>query len=258
MTYEIETEAGVEESAARVESTPEARAACPGVRRAGACSCSTSGGGPHAAGARQMRGRGPGWSAKLLLDVVYVLAPRSIDYAVMCPLAASLHGAGRASLDADLVVSASEMEGTRIDEALKRPGLTTELRRGDLEDAIPGLVRVSDSFGNQVDVLLGIRGLDPKAFSRTVEVPLEGTRLRFVGREDFIAMKVAAGGPIDLLDAENAIAADPKSLDVELVRNLGLRFGTSASVSLERMLGDLGLGRQVSHDQGYGLDDDLE
>jgi hypothetical protein len=109
-----------------------------------------------------------------------------------------------------------------------------------------------------VDVLLGIRGLDPKAFSRTVEVPLEGTRLRFVGREDFIAMKVAAGGPIDLLDAENAIAADPKSLDVELVRNLGLRFGTSASVSLERMLADLGLGRQVSHDQGYGLDDDLE
>ena len=101
-----------------------------------------------------------------------------------------------------------------------------------------------------MDVLLGIRGLDPKPFSRTVEVPLEGTRLRFGGREDFIAMKVAAGGPIDLVDAENAIAADPKSLDLELVRNLGLRFGATASASLERMLGDLGLGRQVSHSQG--------
>ena len=205
-----------------------------------------------------MRARGPGESAKLLLDVVDVLAARSIDYAVIGALAASLHGAGRASLGADLVVSASVMEGTRIDEALKRAGLTTELRRGDLKDAIPGLVRVSDSFGNQVDVRLGIRGLDPKAFSRTVEVPLEGTRLRFVGREDFIAMKVAAGGPIDLVDAENAIAADAKSLDVGLVRNLGLRFGTNASASLERMLGDLGLGRQVSRNQEYGLDDDIE
>lgn len=205
-----------------------------------------------------MRARGPGESAKLLVDVVDVLAARSIDYAVIDALAASLHGAGRASLDADLVVSAGVMEGTRIDEALKRAGLTTELRRGDLEDAVPGLVRVSDSFGNQVDVLLGIRGFDPKAFSRTVEVPLEGTRLRFVGREDFIAMKVAAGGPIDLADAESAIAADPKSLDVELVRILGLRFGTSASASLEKMLGDVGLGRQVSHSQGYGRDDDLE
>ncbi len=205
-----------------------------------------------------MRASGPGESAKLLLDVVEVLAARSIEYAVIGALAASLYGAGRASLDADLVVSSSVMEGTRINEALKQAGLTTEIRRGDLEDAIPGLVRVSDSFGNQVDVLLGIRGLDPKAFSRTVEVPLEGTRLRFVGLEDFIAMKVAAGGPIDLLDAENAIAAHPKSLNVELVRNLGLRFGTSVSALLERMLGDLGLGRQASHEKGHGLDEDLE
>jgi hypothetical protein len=143
--------------------------------------------------------------------------------------------------------------GRESNEALKQAGLTTEIRRGDLEDPIPGLVRVSDSFGNQVDVLLGIRGLDLKAFSRTVEVPLEGTRLRFVGREDFIAMKVAAGGPVDLLDAENAIAADPKSLNVDLVRNLGLRFGTSASALLDRLLGDLGLGRQASHEKGRGL-----
>lgn len=205
-----------------------------------------------------MRASGPGESAKLLVDVVDVLTARSIDYAVIGALAASLHGAGRASLDADLVVSSSIMEGTRIDEALKRAGLTTELRRGDLEDAIPGLVRVSDSFGNQVDVLLGIRGLDPEAFSRTVEVPLEGTRLRFAGREDFIAMKVAAGGPIDLLDAENAIAADPKSLNVELLRSLGLRFGTGASASLERMLRDLGFGRQASQQTGYGVDDNFE
>lgn len=188
-----------------------------------------------------MRTSGPGESARLLLDVVEVLAAGSIDYAVIGALAASLHGAGRASLDADLLVSSSVMEGMRIDKALKEAGLTSEFRRGDPEDAIPGLVRVSDSFGNQVDVLLGIRGLDPKAFSRTVEVPFEGTRLRFAGREDFIAMKVAAGGPIDLVDAENAIAADPGSLDVQLVRQLGLRFGPSASASLERMLGELGL-----------------
>jgi hypothetical protein len=40
--------------------------------------------------------------------------------------------------------------------------------------------------------------------------------------------------------------------------DLGLRFGTSASASLERMLGDAGLSRQASHNRGYGLDDDLE
>jgi predicted nucleotidyltransferase len=188
-----------------------------------------------------MRARGPGESARLLLDVVDVLTAHSIDYAVIGALAASLHGAGRASLDADLVVSASVMQGAGIENALKESGLATEFRRGDPEDAIPGLVRVSDSFGNQVDVLLGIRGLDPKIFARTVEVPLEGARLRFVGREDFIAMKAAAGGPIDLVDAENAIAANPGSLDVVLVRSLAARFGKSASASLDKMLEAAGL-----------------
>src|ERR1700752_4739272 len=132
MTYEIETEDGVEESAAKDESRPEARAACPGFRRAESGSCPTSGGGPQASGSRQMRARGPGESAKLLLDVVDVLAARSIDYAVIDALAASLHGAGRASLDADLVVSASVMEGTRIDEALKRAGGTTVVSGGEV------------------------------------------------------------------------------------------------------------------------------
>jgi hypothetical protein len=37
-----------------------------------------------------MRARGPGESAKLLLDVVDVLAARSIDYAVIGALAASI------------------------------------------------------------------------------------------------------------------------------------------------------------------------
>ena len=185
-----------------------------------------------------MRARGPGESASLLLDVVEVLDAQAIDYAVIGALAASLHGAGRASLDADLVVSASVLEGKRIDQALKDAGLTTELSQGDPEDAIPGLVRVSDAFGNQVDVLLGLRGLDPKAFSRTLEVPFEGTRLRFIGREDFIAMKVAAGGPIDLVDARNSIAADPKSLDLALVRHLAARFGSHAAASLEKLLAE--------------------
>ena len=71
-------------------------------------------------------------------------------------------------------------------------------------------------------------------------------------------MKVAAGGPIDLVDAESALVADPKSLDVQLVRRLGSRFGKSASASLEKMLGDLGFGHQASHSRGKGLDEDLE
>ncbi len=52
-----------------------------------------------------MRTRGPGESALLLLDAVDLMATQRIDYAVVGAMAASVHGAVRASLDADAVLS---------------------------------------------------------------------------------------------------------------------------------------------------------
>jgi len=47
----------------------------------------------------------PGESALLLLDVIDSLAGQNIEYAVVGALAASIHGAVRASMDADVVSS---------------------------------------------------------------------------------------------------------------------------------------------------------
>jgi len=62
--------------------------------------------------------------------------------------------------------------------------------------------------------------MEPQAFSRVVEVPFQGSTLKFIGREDFIAMKVFAGGPMDLVDATRAISAGRNSLDFDLMRRL--------------------------------------
>jgi hypothetical protein len=197
-----------------------------------------------------VRTRGPGDSALLLLDAVDVLNTEHIKYAVIGALAASVHGSVRGSLDADVVVSASVQEGTRLEKAFRDAGFQSTLTRGEPGDPIPGVVRLSDAFGNRVDVLLGLRGLDPQAFSRTVEVPFQGSTLQFIGREDFIAMKVFAAGPLDLADAQNAVAAAGDSLDVPLVRRLAVRFGREASASLDSLLGK-------SHAAGYDSTDDL-
>jgi predicted nucleotidyltransferase len=110
------------------------------------------------------------------------------------------------------------------------------MTRGDFDDPIPGLLKVNDSYGNRVDLLLGLRGVEPKAFSRLVEVPFQGNTLKFVGREDFIAMKVFAGGPMDIVDATRAISAGRDSLDLDLLRRLAKRYGRDAAESLERLL----------------------
>ena len=183
-----------------------------------------------------MRASRSGESALLLLDVVDFLVSQNVEYAVIGALAASVHGAVRASMDADVLLSVEAQKARQLEDGLKCTGLHTQLTRGDFADPIAALLKISDSFGNRVDLLLGLKGTEPQAFSRVVEVHFQGSALKFIGREDFIAMKVFAGGPMDLMDAKRAIIASRDSLDLDLLRRLAKRYGRDASEALERLL----------------------
>jgi hypothetical protein len=172
----------------------------------------------------------------LLLDVIDAVAAGGVDYAVIGALAASVHGAMRASMDADAVLSVDPREANRLQRLLEAAGLQVELSRGDFDDPIAALLRVSDSFGNRVDLLLGLRGMEQGAFSRVVVIPFQGARLKFVGREDFIAMKAFAGGPVDLLDASSALDAAGQSLDRDLLRRIATSYGREAAAAVETLL----------------------
>src|SRR5204862_6333270 len=104
-----------------------------------------------------------GESALLLLDIVDLLASHKIEYAVIGALAASVHGAVRASMDADVVLSVRLPEAQDLASTLTAAGLQTELTRGDLEDPIPALLKVTDRSGKRVERLIGLKGLDPEA-----------------------------------------------------------------------------------------------
>jgi hypothetical protein len=94
-----------------------------------------------------------------------------------------------------------------------------------------------DGYNNHVDLLGGLRGMDPAVFSRTVDVPFIGVNLRIVGREDFIAMKCFAGGPQDILDAQCAFDSAQGPVDLDLLRAVTRRFGRGAADKLEQVLG---------------------
>jgi predicted nucleotidyltransferase len=183
-----------------------------------------------------MKARAPGQSALLLLDVVAVLAKSSVDYAVIGAMAAAVHGAIRATTDADALVSLAPPRLREVERALRKAGLSTELREGDPDDPIPALLAVGDRHGNRVDLLGGLRGVDPEVFTRTITVPFRGTDLRVIGREDFIAMKCFAAGPQDVADAKQALNAPGPPPDVDLLRRSTRRFGRAAADVLEELL----------------------
>ena len=183
-----------------------------------------------------MRPTGVGQSALLLLDAIAVLTSERVDYAVIGAMAASIYGVVRASLDADAVLSLGQHKQSDLERTFRAAGFQTELRLGDADDPIPAVLQLTDRFENRVDLLVGLRGLERDAFARVVEVQFQGVALRVIGREDFIAMKVFAGGPQDRSDAKSAITAAGGHLDLALLRRLTQRYGRAASDSLERLL----------------------
>jgi hypothetical protein len=180
--------------------------------------------------------RGPGESALLMLDAVAVLRGQGVGYALIGAMAASVHGVVRASLDADAVLSLPLSALPGLERTFQAAGFRTELRRGDADDPIGSLLELRDEFGNRVDLLVGLRGLEDAAFARATEVAFEGETLRVVSREDFIAMKVFAGGPQDIADAANALEVAAGALDLVLLRRLAERFGRATARSLETLL----------------------
>lgn len=186
-----------------------------------------------------MRTQASGESTLLLLDAVQVLRAEKIDYAIVGALAASVHGVIRASRDADALLSVSTSALKGLEQSYKAAGFGTELRRGDMNDPISAVLVLHDKFENRVDLLVGIRGFDPAAFSRVIEVPFDGEPLKFVGLEDFIAMKLFAAGPQDIADAQNALEAAEEQLDTDLLRELATRYGKNTAKSLENLLAEL-------------------
>ena len=171
-----------------------------------------------------------------MLDAVAVLRGQGVGYALVGAMAGSVHGVVRASLDADAVLSLPLSALTGLERTLQAAGFETELRRGDMDDPIGSLLELRDRFGNRVDLLVGLRGLEDAAFARAIEVTFEGESLRVVSREDFIAMKVFAGGPQDIADAANALEVAGASFDLALLRRLAERFGRATADSLEMLL----------------------
>jgi hypothetical protein len=177
-----------------------------------------------------------GQSALLLLDVIEILKREKVDYLVIGAFALSAHAVVRASSDVDALLYISYARLTKLSSKFDSAGFTTTLRPGDADDPILGMLVLSDSHGNRVELLGGLRGLDPKVFSRAIEVKFLNVDLRIVGREDFIAMKCFAGGPQDMADARAAYQAAQGPVDLDLLRTVTRRFGRDAADKLEEIL----------------------
>lgn len=185
-----------------------------------------------------MRAKGPGQSALLLLDVIERLQVLRVPYAIIGAFAASFHGVVRASLDADALISLSQsqVDIKGLTDALRKAGLKSVYRTGDVDDPVGAVVQVEDGFRNRVDLLMNMQGVSDAVFSRTIEAEFIRLRVRVIGVEDFIAMKILAGSPKDLDDAAGVLRVSYHRANLTLLNELVRPHGKAALRTLESLL----------------------
>ena len=185
-----------------------------------------------------MRTNGPGQSSLLLLDVIDILDKFHIPYAVVGAFAASYYGPVRASVDTDAVISLHNKTLTieQLVSELKKFFPKVSHRHGDSHDPIGYVLNIEDRFHNRVDLLAGLKGMREEAFVLAEESTFMGSKIRIVGMEDFIAMKIFAGGPKDIEDVRGVLRISSKKINLALLKDVSAQYGRNVVKKLEVLL----------------------
>lgn len=173
-----------------------------------------------------------------MLDVIDILSELNVAGAVLGAFAVSFYGVPRSTKDADLVVWLQSSGKTSHDIAGRSTasGYTAKISRGDADDPIREAIIVNDKYENQVDVLIGIQGMDPNAVSRSISESFLDSSIQIIAAEDLIGMKINAGGPQDLQDVRGILQVSGDSLDFDLLRRVVERYGPDAVRQFEELL----------------------
>lgn len=133
-----------------------------------------------------------------LLDrVSALLDERAIPHALIGAAALAAAGVSRSTYDLDLLTGDSRVLLPETWQDLRDLGVSVEIRRGDDEDPLGGVVRLEQTGERPVDVILGKHGWQTHIVERAQRPP-GGPRV--VRPPDLILLKLYAGGTQDLSD----------------------------------------------------------
>ncbi|MBI5740694.1 MAG: nucleotidyltransferase [Nitrospirae bacterium] len=143
-------------------------------------------------------------------------------YALIGGLSVSVWKAPRGTRDIDLLVSLDPPEHiNKFCKALEAEGLDPEVLKGGVGDPVPYLIKLSHK-GVPVDIIVSTRKWEDEAISNAAAIDFQGVKIQVVSAEYLIAIKLKAGGPMDLLDAHELLQIE--DLDMARVESLAKRL----------------------------------
>lgn len=157
----------------------------------------------------------------LLSKVAAHLAVRRVTFAAVGGVALAVRGVARSTFDVDLLT----MDGAVLAEAfwavVERDNTALEVRRGDGDDPLKGLVRLTSRDERPVDVVVGRGAWQDAVVKRAESFALLDVLVPVVRASDLVLLKLHAGGTQDFWDVKQLLDTDR---DGEIAREVQSRI----------------------------------
>lgn len=127
------------------------------------------------------------------------------------------HGAPRSTLDLDLLTTDRRTLDESLWASLDQSETKVQVRRGDSEDPLAGVVRLSAPDERAVDLYIGRFTWQTSIIERAVPLTIQGLEIAVAEPADLVLLKLHAGGPQDRWDIQQMLAARPSEEWKQLV-----------------------------------------
>lgn len=136
------------------------------------------------------------------------LARQGVAHAVIGAAALAAHGVSRSTLDIDLLVHGRRCLRPALWRGLDEDGVLVEIRTGDAEDPLAGVVRLESPGDRPIDVIVGRSPWQRGVIARAAPVRLGRANVPIARAADLVLLKLYAGGPQDRWDIAQLLAGD--------------------------------------------------
>ena len=123
-------------------------------------------------------------------------------HALIGAAALAARGVARSTYDIDLIISDPRVLEPQLWTPLREAGATVDIRRGDADDPLGGVVRIEAGTDRPVDLNLGKHDWHTRAVTRAEQLP--GGPPVVLAR-DLVLLKLYAGGPQDIWDVRELL-----------------------------------------------------
>lgn len=131
-----------------------------------------------------------------------LLDARGVPHALIGAAALAAAGVARSTFDVDLLVVDDSVLRDDFWDGFRAAGVAVDVRRGDADDPLGGVVRLDLPSDRPVDIIVGKHPWQARALERSHRPP-EGPPV--VVPRDLVLLKLYAGGSQDLWDVRELL-----------------------------------------------------